>query len=195
MNLFTTEALRLFVVFFVPGFISMRAFSLLVASERHDFSKSLVEAIAFSCLNFALLYWPMSVIHSNDFAHQYPILYYLSALGILLVAPCAWAWLFYRIMISDWYSKRFRDPYPTPWDSFFARGEACWVVIHLKSGRKIGGIYSGRSRASAYPTEQQVYLEEVWEVDQKTQRFLRKKNRTAGLIISRSEMTHIEFYS
>ena len=87
MNPFTSETIRLIFIFFVQGFLSMKVYSLLIPSDSIDFSKSLLEAVSFSCINFALLYAPIVAIHSDDFQSDHPLWSYISALIILFVAP------------------------------------------------------------------------------------------------------------
>jgi Family of unknown function (DUF6338) len=51
----TQDRLLLFLLFFVPGFISIKIYDLLVPSERRDFQSTLAEAIGYSAVNFAVL--------------------------------------------------------------------------------------------------------------------------------------------
>jgi len=67
MDIFDSETLRMIVIFFVPGFISMKVYDLCFPSERRDFSKSVLEAVSFSFINFALTYGAIIAIHKSDF--------------------------------------------------------------------------------------------------------------------------------
>ena len=194
MNPFTSETLRLIFIFFVPGFISMKVYDLFVPSERRDFSKSLFEAISFSCINFAILYWPIVAIHSNSFHDQNPVAYYLLALGILLIAPILWPILFLKITSLHFMRRKIIDPVLKPWDKVFGQRKAYWVIIHLKDGRRIGGRYGKNSFSSTYPADEQIYLEEVWQVDQTTGGFKEKVPQTQGLIVSKERFQLIEFF-
>lgn len=52
-KLFEQQAtLILFLGFFVPGFLMIRIYDLLVPTERRDFSKSVFDAVAYSAVNF-----------------------------------------------------------------------------------------------------------------------------------------------
>lgn len=54
---------------------------------------------------------------------------------------------------------------PKAWDHFFRnRRKACWVLVHLKGGGLVGGVFSKNSFASSYPDPEDLYLEEVWQV-------------------------------
>jgi hypothetical protein len=63
----------------------------------------------------------------------------------------------------------------------------------MNGGASIGGKYGKNSFASSYPAEEQIYLEEVWQIDQMTGKFLSQVPRTHGLIISRKDYVFIEF--
>lgn len=52
-NIWTNDALILFILFFVPGFISLKIYDLLIAKEQRDFSKSCFDAVGYSAVNFA----------------------------------------------------------------------------------------------------------------------------------------------
>lgn len=54
-KIFEGNSLLLFLIFFIPGFVSFKIYDLLVPGERRDFSKSAFDAIAYSALNFAIL--------------------------------------------------------------------------------------------------------------------------------------------
>ncbi|MFD1426810.1 DUF6338 family protein [Kroppenstedtia sanguinis] len=62
LNIFENiDTLSLFLLFLIPGFISIRVYDTLIPGENRDYSKSLVELIGYSTLNFILLspliYW------------------------------------------------------------------------------------------------------------------------------------------
>lgn len=194
MNPFDSETLRLVLIFFVPGFVSMRVHDLYVPSERRDFSKSLMEAVSFSCINFAIFYWAIVAIHSEGFPSEHPVWYYLSSVAILFVAPIFWPILYSWTMGLPFFRRRTIHPIPKPWDYLFSQGDSFWEIVHMKDGRRIGGRYDTRSFASSYPAEEQIYLEEVWHLDKKG-RFKERVESTQGLIISKADFEAIEFFN
>lgn len=193
MNPFDSDTLRLIVIFFVPGFISMKVYDLLVPSSRRDFSKSLMEAISFSCINFALTYWAIVAIHTNGFVSDHPFWYYVASVLILFVAPILWPIGYLKIMSLQFFSERTIHPVPKPWDYVFSKGESMWVIIHMKDGRRIGGRYDAHSFASSFPAEEQIYIEEVWCLDEHG-RFKDAIEGSRGLIVSRPDFEAIEFF-
>lgn len=63
----------------------------------------------------------------------------------------------------------------------------------MKNGSNIAGVYSVKSFTSAFPHKQDIYLEELWQLDN-NQKFLTKIPRSAGLWISADEISSIEFF-
>ncbi len=193
MNPFSSETLRLILIFFVPGFISIKVYDLLVPSERRDFSKSLFEAISFSCVNFALTYWAIVAIHSNNFQINNPFCYYISSILILFVAPVLWPLIYFKILSIPFLKSKTIHPMPKSWDYVFSQQKPFWVIAHLKDGRRIGGLYGAKSFASSYPANEQIYLEEIWNLDG-NDKFLERVDRSEGVILSKEDFEVIEFF-
>lgn len=194
MNPFDSETLRLIIIFFVPGFISLKVYDLFVPGEKRDFSKDMFEAISYSCVNFAILFWLISTIHTVGFQADHPVSYYLAAIFVLFVAPIFWPIAFLKIISIRFIRKRIIDPFLKPWDKLFSQKKPYWVIVHLSGGRKIGGKYARRSYTSTYPAEEQIYLEEVWKIDQRTGRFISPIPQTQGLLISSKNYVFIELF-
>jgi len=193
VNPFSSETLRLILIFFVPGFISMKVYDLLIPSEKRDFSKSLFEAISFSCVNFALTYWAIVAIHSGNFQDTYPFYFYISSILILFIAPILWPLLYLKIISLPFFKNRTIHPIPKPWDYVFSQQKPYWIIIHLKDGRRIGGLYGAESFASSYPSNEQIYLEKVWYLDEKG-KFIEPVERSEGIILSKEDFEAIEYF-
>ncbi len=193
MDIWEINKLALFLIFFVPGFISIKVYDLLIAGERRDFSKSLYEVMGYSAINFAALLWLIIWIHSDNFYGAHKALYYLSLLGIIFIAPIIWPIVFLKLSHWSPISKRIIHPVKKPWDYVFGRRECYWVIVHLRDGRKIGGKYDKGSFSSSYPAEEQIYLEEVWHLNEKGS-FERPIDRSAGIIILEKDISSLEFF-
>lgn len=193
MDIWQVDKLILFIIFFVPGFISIRIYDLLVASERRDFSGTFIEAIGYSAINFALLSWLIILIHSNNFYEDYRVTYFILLVVILFVVPAILPVIFFKLITWKPIAQFVVHPDRKPWDYVFGKGKPYWIIVHLKDGRKIGGVYDEDSFASSYPAEEQIYLEKVWKLD-KEGIFLRQIDRTEGIIIMRDEILSIEFF-
>jgi hypothetical protein len=182
---FDLKDISLFPFFVAPGFVSLKIWGILNASPRFKLSESLLEAVVYSSFNFLVLigfYNPLKSIH--------PILAYAA---VFIVGPVLWPVLVY------WCVSCFRiiktRITPTSWDHYFNQGEDCFVLIHMKANDEmIGGLFSGgNSFASSYPEKEDLYLEELWKIDENG-RFLEKVERTNGLLVNFEEIKYIEFF-
>ena len=192
MSFTDPSTIGLALMFLVPGFISIKIWDLLVPTERRELSTSSLEVFVYSALNFAFLGGPLLAV---GVAPANAFLGYLLWVVVLLVAPILWPVILRSVLRSNWL-KRFGvvDPTPKPWDYVFGKGEGYWVILHMKDGRRIGGRYDVKSFASSFPNEEQLYLEEVWDLDQDG-RFKGKHGRTRGIMVSCSDLYAIELFS
>ena len=193
MKIWETDKLVLFLAFFIPGFISIKIYDLLVPSERRDFSKCLIEAIGYSSLNYAAFFWLIILIYSNNIYFYNKILYFILLLIIIFIMPVTWPILFLKLSKWEPIARNIIHPVLKPWDYLFCKREAFWVIIHLKDGRKVGGTYGKNSFTSSYPSEEQIYLEKVWKLNENGI-FLEPIEGSKGIIVSSSEILAIEFY-
>jgi len=193
MNIWQIDKLILFLIFFVPGFISIKVYSLLVAGEKRDFSKDFLEVVGYSSLNFAALSWLIILIHSADFYTHHKVWYVIFLFVILFIVPLLWPFLFVKIVTWKPIAKYIVHPIQKPWDYVFSKKKSFWVIVHLKDGKKIGGRFDMNSFASSYPSEEQIYLEEVWELNDKGA-FVKAIERSKGIIILGKDILAIELF-
>jgi ABC-type multidrug transport system permease subunit len=65
MDVFTIDKLFIFIAFIVPGFVSLKAYEIFVPTQKIDSTKILIEAITYSCINYALLFMPVNICSSD----------------------------------------------------------------------------------------------------------------------------------
>ncbi|HXM18370.1 MAG TPA: DUF6338 family protein [Candidatus Tumulicola sp.] len=181
-GIWNTVSIVIFLAFFVPGFVSMQVFSLLVPTEPRDFSKQLPEAIGFSALNYAVV-GPVLFFMSKDPVWFVPALYIS-----LLLLPIGWPFLYLKV--REWLPFTTVDPYAKPWD-YVLRLNTRWVILHLRNGEKLAGKYGFKSFASSYPAPEQIYLEEVWTLDEHGS-FSEPHDRTRGIIVNGADILMFE---
>lgn len=192
-ELLNTDNLSLFLYFVVPGFVAMKVYDLIVPSDRRKFGESVIEAVSFSMINLAFTFWIIAEINNPEFRSNSPLLYYFVTFIVVFAAPAVLAIASHRFLASRFLRGIMLHPTPSGWDYFFSKGQACWILFHLKSGAKLGGLYGEHSFASSFPNEQEVYVQEIWRVDE-LGRFVEKVEGTAGTIIKRDECTLIELF-
>ncbi len=193
MEIFDIDKLSLFLVFFAPGFISIKVYGLMVPSDKKDWNQVLLDGISYSSINFALTSWLIALISKPEFRKDYAVWYYVLLLVVLFVLPVIWPILLRLLLNSRFLLGRTLTEHPTAWDGYFSKAEPCWVLIHLKNGALIGGLFAEGSVASAFPSDHDICLSEVWRVDE-IGRFREKIPQTGGMWIGKDAFDYLEFF-
>jgi hypothetical protein len=192
MNIWEPKALVLFILFFVPGFIALKVYDLLVPGEVRKPADSVVEAVAYSCVNYAVFSWLIYLDFRFDWANSSPSYHAGLLVFLLLISPIGLSVGLWYLRQRKFMQRIVRHPLPRPWDYVFSKGEWYWIIIELKDGKRVGGVYNTDSFASSFPHAEQIYLEECWEVSDRA--FLKPIDRSKGIIISNENIRSIEFY-
>ena len=192
-NVLNNGQLMLIIMLFFPGFVSIKTYSLFVATEQKDFTRDIFEVIAYSIINFALLSWLIYPIISNNLAQSNIALFSISLLFIFLICPALWPYVFYKIRKCEHINKYIFEPEKLPWDYVFSSGKAYWIIIHLRDGTKIGGIYGKDSRTSTFPYQRQIYLEKQWEIGEDND-FGEKIKHSDGVLVFEEDISFVELY-
>jgi hypothetical protein len=122
-----------------------------------------------------------------------PIWLAVATIGIVLVLPVllplAWLWIRGLKLIkinTVRLTKR-------PWDFALDHRQRCWVIVTLKNGQQVAGIYGAESFASAFPHKEQIYLEKEW-VLAADGTFDHEVKNTKGVIILGDEIMMVELF-
>ncbi len=200
MDIWTVDKLALFILFFVPGFISIKVYDLMVPRESRDFSKSLFDAMGYSTLNFAALFpliWlvapHIAVVRTGNFNFLQFVFVWFTVLVVMVFAPCCWPFAYFGFSRFPFVAKHFVNPIQKPWDYIFGKRIPFWIIVHLRDGQRIGGKFGSESFASSNPAEEQIYLEELWILDSDG-RFQSKVERSKGILVMKEEIRAVEFF-
>lgn len=193
MNISILENLLLFILFVIPGFITLKTYHLLVPSENAAAPIQIIDAITYSSANYALLSWAIYLIESNAVQESNPIAYVAFYFCVLFVAPILIALLWRKIRHSHWVVSKTSHPSDTAWNFVFQKRKPYWVVVTLADGSKIFGEYGYDSFASSVPSKQQIFLERVWHGNN-TGGFEKPKDQTAGVIVTSSDIAAVELF-
>ena len=132
MEIWDANKLGLFLIFTIPGFISLKVYSSLFATTDRDWSKSIFEVVSFSTLNFVALSWLIFTISDLGYKDTYPFRFHAGLFLIFILAPTFWPFLFKWLSKTYAYKKVFLSPTKLPWDFVFSKKEAYWVIVYLK---------------------------------------------------------------
>ena len=189
VDIFETVGVMDFVILIMPGFISIKVWNLIIPSKSRALKDSFLDALAYSLLNFAMLFWLMLIIRRTDWTWLRVMLY-----GVLMgVGPVLWPILL-KVVATRKFQRIIINPIPRAWDYFFGLRENCFMLIHLKDGSLVGGLSYGKSFASSYPASEDIYIEQVWEISEQG-KFLEKIPQSIGMLVTRDSIEYIEMYS
>jgi|GEM_PF-282825 len=192
MDITSPDKLLLAVLFLIPGFVAMKVYAILSSGPRIDASKSAIDAVAFSCCNYAVFALPLYGMYHEDWARRHPVAYGVAWGGILLVGPVLCAVGIFSLRRAKWLSRWLPHPVDRAWDYVFGRREMSYLIVTLTSGKRIGGAYGPNSFASSYPADPELYVEAAWDVDD-AEGFVRRHDYTRGMLIAGSAIESIEF--
>lgn len=193
MDIWDVNKLLIFIAFVIPGFLSMKIYSVLHPSVQLDTSKTIVEVVSYSCVNYAIWFVPIYHVEKSSFQISHGILYFVFYLIVLFVSPIILTVFFVWMRSWKWLCRLLPHPTGRAWDYFFGLKEPAWVVVTLKDGKKIGGKYSSDSFSSSTPNPEQLYLEETWEINADGG-FEKARTDTMGILILSKEIESIEFF-
>jgi len=182
----TENTIELIILFVVPGFVSLKIWGFIYPSKKILISELLIEAIIFSSFNYFVTIWLYFILNKTHFIWVYYV-------GALLIFPFLWPILLKVVLNSKLLKQRIISLVPKSWDYFFNKRESCFMLIHLNNGRIIGGLYGPNSFASSYPEEEDVYLQEIWKIDEEG-RFMEKIPDSKGLLVNHNAIEYIEFF-
>ncbi|APC14520.1 hypothetical protein BLL42_01760 [Pseudomonas frederiksbergensis] len=193
MDIWNVDKLVFFIAFVVPGFISLKTYALLQPTQIKDTSQQLVDAVAYSSINYALLMGPIYAIEHIDLRSTHPTLYVLFYVVVLLLAPIGWAWAFLWLRKTQLLQRSIAHPTGKPWDFVFSQRTPYWVIVTLNDGRLVAGLYDSKSFASSSPAPEQIYLQETWVLNDNGG-FERSRTDSAGIIILAKEIATLELF-
>ena len=191
MNIFEPNSLLLFILFFVPGFVSMKVYDLLISNESRNASAYLFDAVAYSAITFVISFpFFIGLFHAK--IHNW-FVWFIFGVVTLLVIPAFVAYYYVKLLRSNFLRERALGVIKRPWDMIFNKKHGFCVMVHLKNGTKIGGLYSTKSAISYHPNEEQIYLEKVLLFN--ADGTVTSNPESKGVIIMGSEILLIELFN
>jgi Family of unknown function (DUF6338) len=191
---FSFQTVQLFIVFVVPGLISMHIYRLLMPARLMDWAQSILQGLFYSSVNFVLLLPLLVYVHRPGFATEHPAAYWATVMSALLVMPIAWPLLLRAAFRSKWLAHRIQLPYPTAWDFYFDQRKPVFTLIHLNDGSLIGGYCGLNSFAGTSPNDGDIYLEAIYHVSSEGE-FGDPIPNTQGLLLRKDQYSYIELFS
>ena len=191
------ESVVMLVFLVVPGFIFIRVIDALVPGRRQSFGKEIIDIGCWSFATLAVWFVPGLVLFESK--DRLPYLVYHLLLGALVVlgvfaTPILLAYIVYKLEGRGYLKSLGAHPNPTSWDWFFSnRAGNYYVRFHRKEGKDLGGYFGENSFAASSPNAQQIYVEELWRVDEEG-KFIEPIEGSEGAMVNREDCEFIEFF-
>lgn len=190
----------LVLAFIVPGFLlqaMMEKFGAVQTGVREDRYLSFV---VYSALNYAVASPVVYLLVSTSRFDRRPILVSVLWGTIIFVLPITlgviYGWLSVRGIARRMFNKiglNPTHPVPTGWDwQFGGLKGSRWVLIKLKDGGQVAGLFDSRSMASSDSKERDIYLSKVFDVQGSGP--WKEVDRTDGVLITGDQIQTIEFW-
>ncbi len=194
MELIDQNKLAFFIIFILPGLMSMKTYSLICPHQGLDFNQKILDALTYSCILLAINFGLVVYVEKNDFFNQHIVGYSLAYLWVLAISPIILAIVWHKIRSWKWLQKHVQHPTALAWDFVFQNRPECVVIVTLTDGRKIYGHYGAGSFVTGYPYEPQIYLSQQWHTNADGG-FDRPYNGSEGILIVSKDIISIEFFS
>jgi len=138
---------------------------------------------------------------NNDFFRQSKLAFYLSSILIVIVSPCLVGLMLAKLSDKNILVRILQiigynpiNPIPTAWDYKFSKMPAkSWIIVSMKDGTVFYGKFSTRSFASSEPMERDIYIEDVYKLNDN--RDWVKRERNDGILIASDQIKCIEFFN
>lgn len=193
MKLYGLNSILIFVFFFLPGFVSLKIWSLFHRRKEAGQQSLIYDGVFFSIINFTLLS-PITIpFFVYDWYKIHTFLLVLFFILYFLLAPISWPFLWRFLINKKFFYRFFQLPYSTAWDYFAHQRKTCFMLFHLEDDKMIGGYYGKNSYASTSPDEESIYLEKVYKINPDGT-FGDEIQDSFGLVISKDEYKYIEFF-
>lgn len=192
-GILSLDQLEVFILFVVPGLVSMSTYRLLMPARAIEWSNGLLQGLFYSSLNFVLLAPLIAHLADPGFPRSHPWLFWVGLVLVLLAFPASWPVLLRRVFRWNWVTSRIHIPYPTAWDYLFDMKEPVFVLVHLNKGGLVGGYWGRNSYAGSFPNHGDIYLEAVYKVTERGG-FGDPIKNTRGILLRRDEYSYIELF-
>ena len=183
-------------IFLVPGYIIKSVIDALIPPAKQKDAKYFFSCLLYSVVNCVVWSWAYVLI--GNYYKGHPVRYWLvmsiatiigaSLIGLLLGV------IKQKGIIECIFSKRDINkihPVPTAWDYYFSKQEESWIIVTLKNGKCIYGLFSENSFASSDPDERDIYIEKTYTLGENMEWI--EDDKSNGILISKDDIETIEF--
>jgi hypothetical protein len=187
--------------FVVPGFVIQSTYSVFVPHKSEEVQRSFLRFIYFSCLNYSVWSWLIYLIIKTDFSKIHPIRTALIWSIIDFFSPVMLGVIIGYFSNKELMRKLFQrmglNPIhviPTAWDFKFSKiKKPNWVLVTLKDGGMVAGLFWSNSFASSDKGERDIYIEKIYKISDEGP--WEPVSNNEGILILGDQIRHIEFWN
>jgi hypothetical protein len=194
-NALNPDTLTLFLLFAVPGIVTLYVRAQFLTGRLPPVAEGLVGYITLSLIFHAIAYplaYPLYTVGLPAGRHL------LGWFGLLFVGPALFGLLLglnvrkrWTTSILDKLGLHVVHPLDTAWDRHFSDCRPCWVMAVLKDGTQWAGYLGPHSFASSDPAERDIYIQNVYEVGRDGEPWV---PRASSVWIAHGEIQTLEFW-
>ena len=184
--------------FLVPGFVWSAVLSMLMPAGTRSKDSRFVEFLTLSCINHGLWSWALFPVFKTGFLERQPWWSGAILFGVVFVSPVLLGvltgWLQQNEAVGKflgWLGLRSVHPIPSAWDWHFGRLKPYWVVVTMKDGSRVRGLFHSRSFAGSDPERRDLYLEAQYRLLETGE--WGPVEDTGGVLVMGGEIAAIEF--
>jgi hypothetical protein len=185
----TDQNVIAFTKFFVPGILILFIRSRFINSSLPPISEA---AVAYVLISIVYNAATLPVTSQWSFFSTWPgqalssfIIPFMIGLLAGLDIRYDWSFSFFKSIGID-----VNHPIPSAWDWKMSKIEPCYVMITLDDDTKWAGKFDVKSTASTDRHERDIYIEQVYDLDENNNWIARK----SGVWINRQHIKSIEFW-
>jgi hypothetical protein len=194
---------RLDVVFYtlafvVPGFILHSTFAMFVPRRDERTDLTLLRYLTWTSLNYAIWSWLVYLVFHAAFFTAHPVRSAIAWATIIFISPVVLGLLLAFLSQKEVARKALQrvglnpiHEIPTAWDYKFSTTGPAWVLVTLKDGSSVAGLFGSGSFASSDPSGRDLYVQEVFRAVLGGQ--WERVPRSEGILIQGEQIKHVEF--
>ena len=186
------------VTFILPGFIISYIKSKFVPIRIIHTSEYIFRYFFYSAINMFISIPGLYYIKTNNTLNSHPYIVIFGWLGVVTIVPVILGIIHGIISLKEW-DKLILNKIcpstiksaPTAWDyKFNSLTEGRHIIVKLKDGSIIYGLYSTKSYASGIQDERDLYIEEIFDVEGDSLSIIPDSD---GVLIKSDQISMIEF--
>lgn len=198
MPLSSSDALFIAIAFVVPGYIFVWVRSIFLTRRPLKPQEQVIAYIAISSVNIAICSPIVITLMDSQELKSRPVLVGFLWLITLMVVPTLGGVLLGIAAQREWLHRTLQYLHlrpvhvmPTAWEWQFSRVDgSTWIIVTLKDGSTIFGLFGGGSFASSEPTERDIFIESVYSAGSDDRWVPVGK----GVLVPHGEIRCIEFF-